>query len=256
MKHLIWYPRLVLVSLFLIIAFVSSCSYKERVQPIKLPSASRNSVSINGLQIAAVAFEDQQTAKEAFGFDIRGAGLLPVQLVFQNEGEKPVTLLPEQTFMIDSQNQAWPINSLDRTYKRVEKHAEIGETVAGTAKPALLLGAAGAIAGLAVGIVTGENVGEAMGKGAVIGGAAGAIGGGASGYLEAERKIQRDLADKALENKAILPNQIAYGILFFPGFAEEARDAAQLKLTLSFNGTVQSVTIDLRPGSDESRQKN
>jgi len=229
---------------------VSSCSYQERVQPIKLPSTSRNSVNINGLQIAAVAFEDQRTAKEMFGFDIRGAGLLPVQLVFQNDGEKTVALVPEQTFLLDSQNQAWPINSLDRTYKRVEKHADIGETVAGTAKPALLLGAAGAIAGLAVGIITGENVGEAMGKGAVIGGAAGAIGGGASGYLKAEKKIQQDLAGKALANKEILPNQIAYGMLFFPGFAEEARDAAQLKITLSFSGTVQSVTIDLRPGSE------
>ncbi len=52
---------------------------------------------------------------------------------------------------------------------------------------------------------------------------------------------------KALENKKIMPNQLAYGVIFFPGFKEEAQAAKTLKLTLSFDGNVQAVNIVLVP---------
>lgn len=247
MKEKTMIARVTIILLAVSLLFLPSCAYKERVQPITLPSGANNYVVINGVQISAAAYADKKTAKEAFGFDIRGAGLLPVQIVFQNDGDSPVSLVAEQTFLIDSRNQAWPVNTLDRTYSRVEKHVDVGETAAGAAKPALLLGAAGALAGLAVGIVTGDNIGEAMGKGAAIGAAAGAVGGGISGYKDARGKIKQDLSQKALMNKEILPNQIGYGMLFFPGFAEEAQDAIQLKLTLSFSGELHSVTLDLLP---------
>ncbi|MEW6289138.1 MAG: hypothetical protein AB1545_04700 [Thermodesulfobacteriota bacterium] len=243
-------PRATIFFLTLILLFSSSCAYQERVQPITMPASMDNYVEVNGVQIAAKAFADKKEASDTFGYDIRGAGLLPVQVVFQNDGDRPVALVAEQTFLIDTKNQAWPVNSLDRTYSRVEKYADVGETAAGAAKPALLLGAAGALAGLAVGIVTGENIGEAMGKGAAIGAAAGAIGGGVSGYQDARGKIKKDLSQKALVNKEILPSQLGYGMLFFPGFAEEAQDATQLKLTLSFAGELHSVTLDLQPAAN------
>jgi hypothetical protein len=247
MKEKTMIARVTIILLAVSLLFLPSCAYKERVQPITLPSGANNYVVVNGVQISAAAYADKKTAKEAFGFDIRGAGLLPVQIVFQNDGDSPVSLVAEQTFLIDSRNQAWPVNTLDWTYSRVEKHVDVGEAAAGAAKPALLLGAAGALAGLAVGIVTGDNIGEAMGKGAAIGAAAGAVGGGISGYKDARGKIKQDLSQKALMNKEILPNQIGYGMLFFPGFAEEAQDATQLKLTLSFSGELHSVTLDLFP---------
>ncbi|MFZ5771874.1 MAG: hypothetical protein ACOY4W_10615 [Thermodesulfobacteriota bacterium] len=237
--------RVTIFSLVVSLLFLPSCAYQERVQPITLPAGAKNYTVVGGVQISAKAFADKKTAKEAFGFDIRGAGLLPVQVVFQNDGDRPVSLVAEQTFLLDFSNQAWPVNSLDRAYSRVEKYTDVGEAAAGAAKPALLLGAAGALAGLAVGIVTGDNIGEAMGKGAAIGAAAGAIGGGVTGYQDARGKIKQDLAQKALVNREILPGQIGYGMLFFPGFAEEAQDAAQLKLTLSFSGELHSVTLDL-----------
>jgi len=233
------FPLLVLILLF------SSCSYQERVQPIVLPVASKNYVIIDGVQISAEAFVDRKKAAESFGFDIRKAGLLPVQVVFQNDGAYPVSIIPEQTFLVDTKNHAWPVNSLDRTYSRVEKYTDIGETAAGATKPAFLLGAAGALAGLAVGIVTGENIGEAMGKGAAIGAAAGAVSGGVSGYQEAKGKIKKDLSQKALVNREVLPGQIGYGMLFFPGFAEEAQDASQLRLTVSLAGEIRTVTFDI-----------
>jgi hypothetical protein len=243
MKEKMKIQRVAFLVAAVILLFSSSCAYQERVQPVSLPAATQNYVVLNGVRIAATAYADKKAAADSFGFDIRDAGLLPVQVVFQNDGETPVSLLAEQTFLIDAKNQAWPVNSLERTYSRVEKHADIGETVAGAGKPALLLGAAGAIAGLAVGIVTGENIGEAMGKGAALGAAAGAIG----GYQSARGKIKQDLAQKTLANKQILPNQIGYGMLFFPGFPGEAQSATQLRLTLSFAGETQSITLDLLP---------
>lgn len=226
-------------------ALFASCTYKDRVQPIPLASANQNAMNVNGLYVTAVAYADETAAEEAFGFNIRKAGLLPVQISFQNEGGKSVEVVSEQTFLLDSKNQAWPINSQQRTYERIEKHVDVGEAVAGTGKPALLMGTAGAVAGLAIGIITGENIGEAMGTGAVIGAAAGAVGGGVSGYTSAKGKIRNDLRSKTLTNNLIEPNQIAYGFLFFPGFPEEAQDAKALKLTLAFDGEVETVNLDL-----------
>jgi len=247
MKEKTMISRVTFFFLAVSLLFSPSCAYKDRVQPITLPAGAKNYVVVNGVQISAASFADKKAANDTFGFDIRSAGLLPVQVVFQNDGDRPVSLVAEQTFLIDSKNQAWPVNSLDRTYSRVEKHVDVGETFAGAAKPALLLGAAGALAGLAVGVVVGDNIGEAMGKGAAIGAAVGAIGGGVTGYQDARGKIKQDLSQKALVNRQILPNQIGYGMLFFPGFAEEAQDAVQLKLTLSFAGELHSVTLDMLP---------
>lgn len=245
MKQKTSVQRVVFFFLVLLLLFSPSCAYRERVQPIVLPAASNNYVIVDGVQISAEAFADKKNAEESFGFDIRSAGLLPVQIVFQNDGERAVSLVAEQTFLVDSKKQAWPVNSLDRTYSRVEKHADVGEAAAGAVKPAFLFGAAGVLAGLAVGIVTGENIGEAMGKGAAIGAAAGAVGGGVTGYQDARGKIKKDLSQKALVNREILPGQIGYGMLFFPGYAEEAHDAAQLRLTVTFSGEIHTVTLDL-----------
>ncbi|MGM0643615.1 MAG: hypothetical protein ACQETC_07575 [Thermodesulfobacteriota bacterium] len=237
-----------LTALFLFLALMlCSCGYQDRVQPVNLPDASENAVNINGLKLTATPYTDRKKAKEAFGFDIRDAGLLPVQLVFKNDGDSVVDLIGDQTFLIDRENRAWPVISSERTYKRVKKHTDIGETISGTAKPGLLLGAAGAVAGLAVGVITGENIGEYAGKGAVIGGTAGILGGGAKGYQEARDKIRQGLKDQSLKKREIMPGQIAYGMIFFPGYAKEAQDAAWLKLTLSFNGDPRPVTLPLGP---------
>lgn len=235
-----------IIFVFSIAAFLTSCAYKDRVQPIPLPNAENNAISIHGLQVAALSFMDPDAAEKAFGFNIRKAGLVPVQISFQNDGDQAARVLSEQTFLIDSKNQAWPINTLARTYDRIETYVEAGEAMSGAAKPALLMGAAGAVAGLAIGIIVNENIAEAMGKGAAIGAAAGAVAGGAEGYANAKDKIRTDLRAKSLSNRQILPNQIAYGVIFFPGFPEEAQDARLLKLTISFEGKVETVNLLLK----------
>lgn len=224
----------------------SGCTYKDRVAPIHLPDSTTGIVVGDGLKISAHAFTDPKEAKKSFGLDAHKAGLLPVQVTFQNDSSEKVTVNPEQTFLIDRNNKAWPILSLEKTYQRAKGHVDIGETAKGTAKPALLLGAAGAIAGAAIGIVTGENVGEAMGKGAVIGAASGALIGGAKAYSKTGEKIRDDILAMKLRNDAILPQQIAYGILFFPATPkEEAQGAVELRLSLKIGDTRQIVKLNL-----------
>jgi len=242
------HPGRLLSLLALLVLVLSGCAYRDRVAPLNLPDAESGVVLANGLKISAIAFVDAEQAKNSFGFDARGAGLLPIQVTFQNDSRDRVHVNPGQTFLIDQKNQAWPILSLEKTYQRTAGHVDIGETVKGAGKPALLLGAAGAIAGMAIGIVTGSNVGEAMGKGAVLGAAGGAIMGGAERYGSAGEKIKADLAAKTMRNETILPQQIAYGVLFFPGTrGEEAEGARELRLSLNVGNEPMVVTLPFTP---------
>ena len=228
-----------------VLGLISSCAYQDRVAPLNLPDARNGGIVVgNGLKISALAFSSDDAAKQAFGFGARDAGLLPIQVTLQNDSPEKVRLNPEQTFLIDNNNQAWPVLSLEKTYQRTSGHVDLGETAKGAAKPSLLMGAAGALAGLAVGVVTGKNVGEAMGTGAVLGAAGGAIIGGAKSYSESGDKIKNDLAAKTLKNETILPNQIAYGVLFFPGMpGEEANGAKELRLSVTIGNTSQVVIL-------------
>lgn len=229
-------------TVLLAIMILTSCTYRDRVAPIKLPEASPSLVVINGLKISATAYLDKNKAADIYGFDIRKAGILPVQLTFQNDGEQAARIDPRQTFLIDEESNAWPVLSLEKTHQRTSKYVDIGETVKGAGKPSLLLGAAGAIAGLAAGLVSGNNIAESMGKGAVLGAAGGAIIGGAEAAQKQGRTIRQDLAEKTMGNDQILPGQLAYGTMFFPGnYDSEAKTAQRLRLSLSFDDAAPEV---------------
>lgn len=233
---------------FISVTGLTGCTHKSRVAPIQLPEGAANMVALeSGLKISARSYTDRKLAEKSFGFDIRKAGILPVQVTFQNDSNRTVTIQPGQTFLIDERNQAWPILSLDETYERTKGHVEVGETFKGAAVPSLLMGAAGAVAGAAIGIVTGNNVGEAMGKGAAVGAAAGAITGGAKSYEQTGRKIRKDLVKKRLGNEPIEPHQLTYGVLFFPGaLDQEAQQAKQLRLSLEVGAEKELIVIDLK----------
>lgn len=233
-----------LLLLLFLAAVLPACTYSDRVAPVRLPETAANMVEVDGLKISARAYTDPKAAMDTYGFDARRAGVLPVQVTFQNDSLWQVTVNGDQTFLLDNQQNAWPILSLEKTYERTHKFVQVGETVKGAGTPALLLGAAGAVAGAAIGIVSGSNVGEAMGKGAVIGAAAGAIGGGASAYGKSTRQIRQDLSDKTMKNKPIQPGQIAYGTLFFPGTpGDEASSARELRMSLTFGYSDQRVVV-------------
>lgn len=234
----------------IVLAFpFTGCTYRDRVAPITLPDAQTGIVIGDGLKISGYAITDPQEAKNALGFNALKAGLLAVRITFQNDGTKKAIINPDQTFLIDKNNNAWPILSQKHATERAEKYVDVGEAATGGAKPALLLGAAGAVAGAAFAIVTGEDVGTAAGKGAVAGAAGGALLGGAAAYSATHDKLRKGMANKSLHPDAIMPGEIAYGFLFFPGTpGEEANGATELRLNLKLgdNGKQEIVKLNLR----------
>ena len=147
---------------------------------------------------------------------------------------------------IDQEGLFW--NLLDRrtAYKRVEESSEFGSIIKGGSKKAFWGAAAGALVGLAVGVLDGGNVADDVGRGAAVGAAGGAIFGGADSASSGDtgRQIARDLANKQLDNRVIEPKTLGQGFLFFPG---EAPDASQLRLQLRDvdSGEVHTVTFVL-----------
>jgi len=223
-----------------------STSYKVKPLPFKAPGAYPNMVSIDDAQIAAEAYVDETQAKDAFGFDIRGAGMLPVQVVFDNQGSHALEINGTQTFLEDQSGNLWPILSSKIAYERATKYAETKQIFKEGAYHGFLGAAAGSIIGAAVGIVTGENVLETAGKGAAVGAAGGATIGGVKGYAsgDARREIISDLEDKSLQNVPVEPKSIAHGFLFFPGEATSAKEL-RLQLVEKDTGKVHILNLDL-----------
>ena len=222
---------LVLILSILLIFLTACTTYKRKPLPFKAPSTYDNATEVVGALVGAEAFVDRRATKEAFGFDIRGAGMLPVQVVFDNQGFHPLKIDVTQTFLEDAEGNLWPILDREIAYERATKYSQTKKIFKEGAYGGFLGAAAGALIGAAVGIVTGENVAEAAGKGAAVGAAAGATLGGIKGYTsdDARQAIVDDLRRKSLENKPVEPTNLAYGYLFFPG---EANSAKQLRLKL------------------------
>jgi len=224
-------PTIILILLLTLISVGCSTAYKIKPLPLKAPAAFPNMVDIEGSQIAAKAFADAKETNEAFGFDILSAGMLPVQVVFDNQGTHPLEIIDHQTFLEDAKGNLWPILNNKIAYERATKYAETKKIFQEGAYSGFLGAAAGSLIGGAIGIVSGSNVAEAVGKGAAVGAATGATLGGAKAYGsdDARREIISDLREKSLENKPVEPKDLAFGFLFFPG---EAGSAKKLRLQI------------------------
>ncbi|HHJ39863.1 MAG: hypothetical protein AXA67_06240 [Methylothermaceae bacteria B42] len=225
---------------------LAGCStYKDRVAPVPLPASQPQSVQVDGVSIAAYAYLDPGRAEDLLGFDVRGSGLIPVRLVLDNQSSSSVQIVPQQTFLVDNQDQAWPLLTSDQAYRRIKGEVEIGETFASTGKKAVLLGAVGAVTGFAIGILSGGDVAKSIGKGAAVGASIGAIIGGGERYQALDSEIRRDLRRRSLRNHVIPPGALAYGYLFFPGTKAEAKSAKFLRLGLKIGGQLKVVTVPL-----------
>lgn len=239
--------RLPAVAALVLAWAVSGCStaYVAKPMPFRSPAAYPNAVEVAGATVAAESFADPALAREAFGFDIREAGMLPVQVIFDHRGTQPLEIVSGQTFLEDGQGNIWPLLDRDTAYERATRYAQTKEIVREGAYHGVLGAAAGAVIGAAVGIVTGENVAVATGKGAAVGGAAGATLGGAKGYTsdEARRKIIQDLNRKSLENRAVDPQGFSFGFLFFPG---EAASSDTLRLQIRETATGQTHALRMK----------
>jgi hypothetical protein len=228
------------------VLWLAACSsYEQRVVPFKMPGAYPNATTVEDVTIAARAYDASEDASAAFGFDIRGAGILPVQVIFDNRGNHPLEILSDKTLLLDEENNLWPVLDERMAYDRISKKTEFGKVAPEAAKGALLAGAAGAVIGAAIGIVTGRNVAEAAGKGAAVGAAAGITMGGARGLSDSEvqYQISEDLRKRTLERRAVAPHEVAHGFIFFPG---EAKKPRELRLSIRATDTKQVYPLILK----------
>jgi hypothetical protein len=239
----------IMVCLILPLFMLSGCTaYKSQYVSFRPPQAYPNYKMVDGVSLGAEAYADPDLAKTAFGFDIKEAGLLPVQLVMDNRGGMSLEIVPAQTFLVDDAGRYWNVVPNNIAVTRLEKSTQLASFFGSGAGGGALLGATGgAILGAAIGIVSGENVGSAIGKGAALGGAGGAIIGsakeGTSG--ERERTIIDDIRDKGLEGKVIPPESLANGFIFFPAEATSAKEL-RLQFRERESGIVQTVVLKLK----------
>ncbi|MHB9097057.1 MAG: hypothetical protein ACYC5X_04455 [Syntrophales bacterium] len=235
----------VLIAILSVVWLAACTTYERQVVPFKMPAAYPNATPVAGATIAAKAYDNGEEASAAFGFDIRGAGILPVQVIFDNTGSHPLEILSDKTLLLDEENNLWPILDERMAYDRLARKTELGRVVPEAAKGGLLAGAAGAVIGAAVGIVTGQNVASAAGKGAAIGAAAGITMGGARGLSDSDvqYQISEDLRKRTLEKRAVAPHEVAHGFLFFPG---EAKRPKELRISLRATDTKKVYSLILR----------
>jgi len=236
---------LLLAALLSLLIITAGCTrYERKIVPFKMPTAYTNATEVAGATIAAKAYS-QQEAAEAFGFDIVDSGVLPVQVIFDNRGKHPLEVIAARTYLVDIQDNLWPILDQRMAYDRIEKKSEYGEVLPEGAKSGLLAGAAGAVIGAAIGIVTGISIGEAAGKGAAIGAAAGLTMGGTRGLAdrEAPQRISEDLRNRSLEDRPVPPNDISHGFIFFPGEAKEQAKELRLNIKEVDTGAIHSLIM-------------
>lgn len=235
---------------FLIIAaHLSGCAtYESKSVSFRPPQDYANYQNSSGLQVGAESFADMKQAEQAFGFDIRTAGLLPVQVVIDNKSGQGVEVVAGQTFLIDDTNRYWKFLTNREAAERVQKATDSGAIASGAGKGAAWGSAAGAILGLAIGVVSGRDAGSAVVKGGVSGGTGGAVIGGANKAgddRQREYKISDDVRDKGVEGKIMPAESLASGFIFFPG---EVSSAKELRLQVKFrgDGRVQTLNLKLR----------
>lgn len=227
----------------LIALFLLACStYRPQVTPFRLPQAYANAQNIDGLSSAASVWQNELEAKNAFGFNILKAGLLPVQVVFDNQTVQTYQINPSQTFLVNDRQELFPVLDNQSAYDRVQRARAAGETIKGVGKGAVLGSAAGALIGAAIGLAAGRSAGDYAMRGAVTGGAAGAILGASQGAGDTAlaRQIADDLHNRSLKNNVIRPQEISQGIIFFPA---EAGQPTQLRLQLREKDTDKIINL-------------
>jgi hypothetical protein len=237
-----------IICLLIIAAQLSACAtYESHSVSFRPPKEYVNYQDSSGLMVGAESFADKKVAEKAFGFDIRSAGLLPVQVVMDNKSGQGVEVVSGQTFLIDGSNRYWKILTNREAVDRVQKATDSGAITSGAGKGAAWGAAAGALMGLAIGIVSGRDVGSSVVKGGVLGGAGGAVVGGASKAgddRQRDIKIAEDIREKGVEGKIMSTESLASGFIFFPG---EVSSASELRLQIKFrdSGRIQTLNMKL-----------
>ncbi|MFZ5447383.1 MAG: hypothetical protein ACOZFS_01945 [Thermodesulfobacteriota bacterium] len=237
-------PRIAaIICLLSSLVWLGCSTYQPTVTPFKLPEAYANVQRVADTYVGARVWANQEEAKAAFGFDIIGAGLLPMQVSFDNRGTQILIIVPTQTFLVNQKQEIFPVLSEAEAYDRIARGVQLKEGVKGLAQGALLGAATGALIGAAVGVASGGRAGEYAMRGATTGAIGGGILGGMTGGSDTQvpRAITEDLTRHDLKNLPIKPGELAYGLILFP---REAGQPQTLRLQLQDQNTGQVYTLN------------
>lgn len=219
-----------LVVWLVLLSLVGACAtYKPTATPFRTPAFYANVQRVQGLEIAANTWTTEEAARAVFGFNIIRAGLLPVQIVYDNKGPFTFEVNPGQTFLENDRGELYQVLDEQSAYERVSQAQDLPAAIRGVGKGAALGGAAGALLGAAIGVVAGRSAGEYAMRGAAAGGALGALWGATAADDTTARQITNDLAQRSLRQAPLKPNELGRGIMFFPA---EAGRPARLRLQL------------------------
>jgi hypothetical protein len=223
---------------------LASCAtYEYRAVPVRPISSYPGQASVGGAQIGALAFYDSRVLADNFGFDLKKAGVVPVQVMISNHSGSTVTVL-EGARMEDVNGNQWELLPSEIVFHRINDYTEGSLDGRAGVRRTLTWGLAGAIVGAAVGAVGGTNIGEAAAKGAAVGGAAGAASSlmGAGTEQDTSEDVVRDFSARTMEHRSVQPGTEVSGLLYFPAEAAQPR---RLILPLSAGGYSHTATLNL-----------
>lgn len=203
-------------SLIALIAFPACTPHREQpVSAFQLPIGAQ-SIRLFDTTLLAELDLGVQAAYAVYGFDIRAAGLLPVRCRIDHRGRTPLTLHPQQTFLIDRQRKAWPLLTTEQVRNRIAS-APLGAAARQAAYARLWGNAHTSVGGLAFGMWSSESGSEAT---------------------------QGVLAHSKDNKYAIHSGRLADVYLLFPDRVD-IRDAISLRLGLNIEGSSRAVNIPI-----------
>jgi hypothetical protein len=220
---------MVLLSVMLVTA---SCAprYEFKPIPVKSLDSFTNLTTFPEGRAGAQAIYDSKEVTRFFGFDLKKAGVIPVQVAVANTQAGAPLVLSKATLQ-DAEGLLWEVLPSDVVIRRIDEHTSGGLSGEQGVRRSLLWGLAGGVLGAAVGVATGTSVAGAAGKGAAVGAAVGIASSIGQGGMDDQTgyDIQRDFSTRNIDHSSIAPGDTANGLLYFPAEASKPT-----KLHLSF----------------------
>jgi hypothetical protein len=198
--------------------------YEFKPVPVRSLEAFDSRVAFSGGLVAAHAIYDTKEVTKFFGFDLKKAGVIPVQLAVRNNQDQGALVLYKAT-LLDAEGLLWEVLPSDVVVRRIDEHTSGGLSGEQGARRTLLWGLAGGVLGAAIGVVGGTSVAEAAAKGAAVGAAVGVTSSIAQAGTETSDagEIQRDFSTRNIDHATIGAGETVNGLLYFPAEAAQPR---------------------------------
>jgi hypothetical protein len=222
-------PVMVLLTVILV---TTSCAprYEFKPIPVRTMDGFANKTEFPEGRVGAHAIYDSKEVIKFFGFDLKKAGVIPIQIAVENH-QTGASLTLSKATLLDSEGLLWEVLPSDVVHRRIDEHTSGGLTGEQGLRRSLLWGLAGGVIGAAVGVVSGSSVISAAGKGAAVGAAVGVASTISQSGMDSntEADIQRDFSTRDIDHATIAAGDTTNGLLYFPSESSQPK-----KLNLTF----------------------